>query len=139
MRFLAVYDRALTPRRFEELQGGRRQALTLTFDISQWAGAGTTIDFAVTELDAYSYLFCQPTIRGPNPAGLTVQNIRIQVNGNAPVEGQAFSQLQDTVLSGRSPALAAVRGRSARSCRTTRTRSRSPSSSSATSRAPSIR
>ncbi len=99
VRFLAVHDRALAPSQvFQNFQAGIGKRLTLTFDISQWAGAGTTIDFAFTEFDNYSYLFCQPTIRGPNPAGLTVDNIRIQVNGTIPVEGQAFGNVNDTVL-----------------------------------------
>jgi hypothetical protein len=99
VRFLAIHERALTPAQvLLNYQAGVGRRITLTFDISQWAGAGTTIDFSVTELDQYSYLFCQPTIRGPNPAGLRVENIRIQVNSTIPVEGQAFQNVDDTVL-----------------------------------------
>ncbi len=99
VRFLAIHERALTaPQVSQNYQAGVGRRITMTFDISQWAGTGTTIDFSVTEIDNYSYLFCQPTIRGPNPAGLTVENIRIQVNSTAPVEGQAFTNLDDTVL-----------------------------------------
>ncbi len=99
VRFLAIHDRALSASQiFQNYGAGVGKRLTLTFDISQWAGAGTSIDFAFTELDNYSYLFCQPTIRGPNPAGLTVDNIRIQVNDTIPVDGQAFSNVNDTVL-----------------------------------------
>jgi len=99
VRFLAIHERALTaPQVSQNYQAGVGRRITMTFDISQWAGAGTTIDFSVTEIDNYSYLFCQPTIRGPNPAGLTVESIRIQVNSTAPVEGQAFTNVDDTVL-----------------------------------------
>jgi hypothetical protein len=99
VRFLAIHERALTaPQVSQNYQAGVGRRITMTFDISQWAGTGTTIDFSVTEIDNYSYLFCQPTIRGPNPAGLTVENIRIQVNSTVPVEGQAFTNVDDTVL-----------------------------------------
>jgi hypothetical protein len=99
MRFLAIYERALSPNQvYQNFLAGVGKRLILSFDISQWAGSGTTISFAFTELDNDSYLFCQPTIRGPNPAGLTVQNIRIQVNGAAPVDGQGFTNIDDTVL-----------------------------------------
>lgn len=100
MRFLAVHDRALSPSQIlQNYRAGVGKRLVLSFDISQWAGQGTTIDFAFTELDNYSYLFCAPTVRGPSPAGLTVENVRIQVNDTIPVEGQAFKSLNDTVLS----------------------------------------
>jgi hypothetical protein len=99
IRFLAIHDRALTPQQIRlNYEAGVGKRLTLTFDISQWAGAGTTIDFSVTEFDQYSYLFCQPTIRGPNPAGVRVENIRIQVNSTIPVEGQSFTQVADVAL-----------------------------------------
>jgi hypothetical protein len=99
VRLLAIHDRALSAAQvLQNYQAGVGKRLTLTFDISQWAGAGTTIDFSFTELDNYSYLFCQPTISGPNPAGLTVDNIRIQVNDTVPADGQAFSNVTDTVL-----------------------------------------
>jgi hypothetical protein len=99
IRFLAVHERALSASQVQQnFLAGVGKRMILTFDISQWAGAGTTIEFAVTEFDNFSYLFCQPTIRGPNPAGLTVENIRIQVNDTVPVEGQAFTNINDTVL-----------------------------------------
>jgi len=99
IRFLAVHDRALTPPQIRKnYEAGTGKRLILSFDISQWAGAGTTIDFSVTQFDQYSYLFCSPTIRGPNPAGLGVENIRIQVNDTVPVEGQSFSTIDDVVL-----------------------------------------
>ena len=100
MRFLAIHDDVLTPAEIlQNYEAGVGKRLLLSFDISQWAGAGTSIEFSFTEFDNYSYLFCSPTIRGPNPVGLSVDNVRVVVNGTVPVEGQAFSNVTDTVLS----------------------------------------
>ncbi len=35
--------------------------MTLAFDVSQWTGGNSAIEFSLTELDGYSYLFCAPT------------------------------------------------------------------------------
>jgi hypothetical protein len=66
----------------------------LRFDVSQFAGAGAYVEFEVTEFDAFSYLFCRPTL--VNAPGARVANLRIAVNGQVPVSGQAFASL-DTV------------------------------------------
>jgi hypothetical protein len=99
VRFLAIFDRALTPNQIQQnYLAGVGKRITLSFDVSEWAGVGTFLDFSVTQLDLSSYLFCQPTFRGPGSVGLSVQNVRIQVNDTVPVEGQAFSTVDDTML-----------------------------------------
>jgi hypothetical protein len=106
MRMLAIYKQTLTDKqiRMNHLAGvGRR--VRLVFDVSDWIGGGTELQFAVTELDAYSYLFCQPTFVGKNLSGIRVKNIQIVVDpgsGAVPApQGQTFANL-DVTLSGTS-------------------------------------
>jgi hypothetical protein len=65
--------------------------------VSQWAGAGTYIEFVVSELDDYSYLFCTPTFVSPSVTNGRVGKLRVMVNGQSPVSGQGFVNV-DTVV-----------------------------------------
>jgi hypothetical protein len=75
------------------------ERLLLRFDISQWMGSGSAIEFIVSDYDAYSYLFCAPTFRSPEPNGGRIANIQIAVNGVIATSGQGFATI-DTVASG---------------------------------------
>jgi concanavalin A-like lectin/glucanase superfamily protein len=100
IRLLALYQQALTDTQImQNYEAGVGQRLLLRFDISQWMGAGSAIEFIVTDYDSYSYLFCQPTFRSPNPNGGRIANIQIAVNGQIASSGQGFSTI-DTVASG---------------------------------------
>jgi hypothetical protein len=55
----------------------------------------------VTELDGYSYLFCQPTFVTDTTAPIRVQNMRVSLNGIIPVSCQGFTKMKALVTSGR--------------------------------------
>lgn len=98
-RHVAVFDRAINIPQIEQNHAaGVGKRLGFAFDLSQWVGAGTSLNFVVSEFDAYSYLFCRPTVFGTNSSGLRFRDIRIAVNGNVSVSGQAFRRI-DTVTS----------------------------------------
>jgi len=71
----------------------------LRFDIAQWMGGPSAVEFIVTDFDPYSYLFCQPTLRATEPNGSQIANIQIAVNGDLAASGQGFETI-DTVASG---------------------------------------
>ncbi len=97
MQLAAIYERVLTDAeiRTNFLAGIGRRFL-MTFNLSQWA-AGTTLRFVVREFDDYSYLFCEPTIATSNPSGFRISNIRIAVNGQISVSGQAFTHVDQPI------------------------------------------
>ena len=102
IRFAAVYDRSLPAEAIRQnYEAGIGKRLTLAFDVSEWTGGNSTIEFAVTELDAYSYLFCQPTFVSDTGAAIRVQNMRISLNGVVPVSGRNFANMNALVTSGR--------------------------------------
>jgi hypothetical protein len=95
---VAVYNLALTQAQIDQnFDAGVGKRLILRFDVSRWAGPGSFVEFMVSELDAFSYLFCQPTFVSPNAAGFRVSNLRVAVNGVVPVSGQSFQSV-DTLV-----------------------------------------
>jgi hypothetical protein len=101
VRLLAVYDRALTEAQIKQnYDAGVGKRLLLRFDVSAWAGAGSFLEFMVTELDDFSYLFCTPSLSS-SVMNARVGGIRILVNGVAPVSGQAFTNIDRIVTSTR--------------------------------------
>ena len=102
IRFAAIYDRPLSAaavRQNYEAGVGRR--ITLSFDVSEWTGGSSRIEFSVTELDGYSYLFCSPTFVTDVSAPIRVQNMRISLNGIIPVAGQGFVSMNALVTGSR--------------------------------------
>jgi hypothetical protein len=101
-RFAAVYDRSLTPDQVRtNFEAGIGKRVSLAFDISQWTGGSSRIEFSVTQLDEYSYLFCSPTLVTNVPSAIRVQNMRISLNGITPVSGQGFSNMNALVTGNR--------------------------------------
>ncbi len=99
LRLLAIYEVALTEAQIRQnFQAGVGRRLLLSFDVSQWVGGSGAVEFLVTELDDYSYLFCEPSFKTANPGNFRVSNLRIGVNGTIPVAGQAFTHV-DTLVS----------------------------------------
>jgi hypothetical protein len=91
VRLIAIYDRALTDAQIlQNFNAGVGRRLLMRFDVGRWAGAGSFIEFQVSEFDNGSYMFCAPTFRTPTPAGYQLANIRIAVNGVVAPTGQAF-------------------------------------------------
>jgi Concanavalin A-like lectin/glucanases superfamily len=104
-RMVAIYNRALTPDEIvQNYQAGVGKRLLLRFDVSQWAGAGSVVEFEASEFDAYSYLFCRPSLVKEGSGSVRVGNIQVAVNGEIPVSGQAFRTL-DVTASGSKSAL----------------------------------
>ena len=102
IRFAAIYDRPLTPAAIlKNYQAGIGKRLTMSFDVSEWTGGNSRIEFSVTELDGYSYLFCAPTFVTDSAAPIRIQNMRISLNGIIPVAGQGFINMNALVTSPR--------------------------------------
>ena len=100
VRLLAIYQQALTQSQIRQnYEAGVGERLLLRFDIAQWMGAGSAVEFIVTDFDGFSYLFCQPTLRAPNPNGSRIANLQIAVNGVIAPNGQGF-QTVDTQATG---------------------------------------
>ena len=91
VRLVAIYDRALTDAQIRQnFDAGVGLRLLMRFDVSRWAGAGSAIEFQVSEFDNASYMFCAPQFRSNTPAGFRLANIRIAINGVVAPTGQAF-------------------------------------------------
>jgi hypothetical protein len=102
IRFAAVYERALSEADIRQnYDAGIGKRVTLAFDVSQWTGGNSRIEFSLTQLDDYSYLFCSPTFISDTGAAYRIQNMRISINGVIPVSGQGFTRLNALVTSGR--------------------------------------
>jgi hypothetical protein len=102
IQLVAIYDRALSDAQIQQnFAAGVGRRLILRFDVGAWVGAGSFLEFVVSEFDDYSYLFCRPTFATANPSGFRVANMRVVVNGQIPVSGQAFVNVDTFVTSSR--------------------------------------
>ena len=102
VRFAAVYDRPLSADQIRQnFDSGIGKRVTLAFDVSEWTGGASTIEFEVTQLDGYSYLFCAPTFVTDVGAAIQVRNLRVSLNGVVPVSGQGFTKLNALVTTDR--------------------------------------
>jgi hypothetical protein len=102
IRMVAIYQQALTNSQIvQNYRAGVGERLLLRFDVSEWMGPGSAIEFIVTDYDNYSYLFCQPTLITPQPNGTRISNIRIAVNGQLASSGQGFESVDAPAVSGR--------------------------------------
>ena len=91
VRLAAIYPMVLTDAQIQQnFAAGVGKRLLLRFDVSAWLGPGSFVEFTVSELDNFSYLFCFPTIVTPSPNGFRIANLRLAVNGVVPVSGQSF-------------------------------------------------
>jgi hypothetical protein len=98
LQLVAIYELALTQAQIQQnFDAGVGKRLILRFDVSAWAGPGAFVEFMVSELDDFSYLFCQPTFVSPSATGFRVANLRISVNGVVPASGQAFMSVDALV------------------------------------------
>jgi hypothetical protein len=102
IRLLAIYEHVLSEAQIlQNLGAGVGKRLLMRFDLSSWAGPGAYIEFIVSELDDYSYLFCEPAVVAPNASNFRVANLRVAVNGVIPVSGQAFINVDSLVTQSR--------------------------------------
>lgn len=105
IRFAAVFPFVLTDAQIvQNFNAGIGKRLLIRFDTSAWAGPGTYVEFIVSELDEFSYLFCEPRFVTPTPNGSRIGNLRINVNGVVPVSGQGFVNV-DTIVTATSQEL----------------------------------
>ncbi len=89
IKLAAVFDRVLADAEImQNFLAGASEKFSIRFALDQWL-PGAAIEFEVTDFDAYSYLFCSPTITTPTP-GFQVSGLRLAVNGTAPVAAQTF-------------------------------------------------
>ena len=98
VRFVAIYDQALTDAQIRQnFDAGVGKRLSMSFDVSHWAGPGSAIEFQVSEFDNSSYMFCNPTFRTPQPTGYELAHVRIAVNGTLAPTGQGFVTLDTPI------------------------------------------
>jgi hypothetical protein len=100
IRLVAIYRYALTDAQIRQnFEAGVGKRILMRFDVSRWAGAGAYLEFVVSELDDYSYLFCQPSFHSPSVTNARVGKLRVMVNGQSPVSGQGFVNVDTVVTS----------------------------------------
>ncbi len=97
IRLVAIYAQALTESEIQQnFEAGVGERRLLRFDVAEWMGEGNAVEFTVTDFDPYSYQFCQPTLRSPEPNGSRIANIQIAVNGEIAPSGQGFETIDTT-------------------------------------------
>ncbi len=102
VKLIAIYNRTLSPGQIQQnFEAGASQRYLLRFGLDAALGGGAYIEFTVSEYDAYSYLFCSPTLVSNGRTGFSVQTVRISVNGVAPVASQSFRTLDVPITEGR--------------------------------------
>jgi concanavalin A-like lectin/glucanase superfamily protein len=98
----AIFKQALTAGQImQNFLAGASQKFSLRFGLDSALGQGAWIQFEVSEFDAYSYLFCAPTLETNGHTGFTLQTIHIAVNGVAPVASQSFRTLNIPITASR--------------------------------------
>jgi hypothetical protein len=96
IKLAAVYDRILSDAEImQNFLAGASDKFAIRFALDQWM-PGAAIEFEVTDFDAYSYLFCDPTITTTTP-GFQVSGLRLAVNGTAPAAAQTFRTISVNV------------------------------------------
>jgi hypothetical protein len=102
VKMVAIYRAALSPAQIKQnFDAGSAQRFNLRFSLDSTLGAGAWIEFTVSEFDAYSYLFCAPTLETNGRTGFSVQTIRVAVNGVAPIASQSFRTLDMPITTSR--------------------------------------
>ena len=104
IRLAAIHNRALTHEQIvQNFEVGVGAKYFQLFGIGHLPGvpAGSYIMFEFMQFDSYSYLFYKPTyinLDDPNVRpGISLQGMRIGINGKIPFEGQAYSKLNLTI------------------------------------------
>jgi Concanavalin A-like lectin/glucanases superfamily len=103
IRFLAIHNRVLTPEQVAiNFDVGVGQKILVAFSVGHLLEgmADAYIVFQVEQFDDYSYLFSEPyffSFTQTPPTDITIQGLRIGVNGREAAVGQVFAKL-DTVI-----------------------------------------
>lgn len=106
IRLLAIYNRILTQQQISQNHDvGVGEKFFLLFSISELVELSNTyVLFEVSQYDNYSYLFSNANIVNLDNKtfnqDITLKNIRIGLNGKESLIGQAYANVNYTVLSG---------------------------------------
>lgn len=99
-RLAAVHRRALSQDQISQnFDAGVGERFYLMFDISARIGAAAQSSYVLFEAqqyDSYSYLFDKPhftTLDGSQPQGITMEGLRIAMNGQEAAVGQSYANL----------------------------------------------
>ena len=103
-RLAAIHRRALTPDQIvQNFDAGVGEKFYLMFDISERIGAPVQTSYVLFEaaqFDTYAYLFDKPhftTLDGSAPQGITMQGLRVAMNGQEAPVGQSYANLDRTL------------------------------------------
>ncbi len=101
-RLAAVHRRSLTQEQIQQnFDAGVGERFYLLFDISERIGAPVQTSYVLFEaaqFDSYSYVFDQPhftTLDGSTPSGITMQGLRIAMNGREAPVGQSYANIDE--------------------------------------------
>jgi hypothetical protein len=104
LRLAAVHRRALTQEQVtQNFDVGVGEKFFMLFDISeliQAAVQSSYILFEASQYDSYSYLFDRPhfvTLDGSTPEGISIEGMRIGLNGAEAPVGQSYSTMSGTL------------------------------------------
>lgn len=105
VQLVAIHKRALSLDQVtQNFEAGVGVKFTLRFDVSQTLGQpGNYIQFEVSEFDRYSYLFNKPVFISAAPNGFRVKNVEVAVNGQIPVAGQTWRNIDTTITQNEQP------------------------------------
>jgi len=99
-RLAAVHRRSLSQEQIQQnFDAGVGERFYLLFDISERIGAPVQTSYVLFEsqqFDSYAYLFDKPhfiTLDGSAPSGITMQGMRIAMNGREAPVGQSYANL----------------------------------------------
>jgi len=99
VQMVAIHKSTLTPDQvMQNFDAGVGVKFSMTFDVSETLGVPDNfIQFEVSELDRFSYLFNKPVFISSTADGFRVKNIQIAVNGQVPIAGQTWRNIDTTI------------------------------------------
>jgi len=103
-RLAAIHRRALSAEQItQNFDAGVGERFYLMFDVSQLISAplqSSYVLFEAQQFDSYAYLFDKPhftTLDGSAPQGISMQGMRIAMNGQEAPVGQSYANLVETL------------------------------------------
>ena len=103
-RLAAIHRRALSEEQINQnFDAGVGERFYLLFDISERIGAPVQTSYVLFEaqqFDSYAYLFDKPhftTLDGTTPSGITMQGMRVAMNGQEAPVGQSYANLNESL------------------------------------------
>ena len=103
-RLAAIHRRALSEEQINQnFDAGVGERFYLLFDISERIGAPVQTSYVLFEaqqFDSFAYLFDKPhftTLDGTTPSGITMQGMRVAMNGQEAPVGQSYANLNESL------------------------------------------